>query len=69
MVSTNEDADSCLARRIVAEYLEMPGLALTVAQAQRLWGCDRATCRQVTDMLVAKGVLRWTREGRLVRSR
>jgi len=25
--------------RIRAEYLEMPGLALTLVQAARLWGC------------------------------
>ena len=27
-----------------AEYLEMPGLRLTLAQAQRLWNLDRDTC-------------------------
>jgi hypothetical protein len=28
-------------RRVKGEYLEMPGLRLTPAQAQRLWGLDR----------------------------
>jgi hypothetical protein len=31
-------------RRICAEYLEMPGLRLTLDQARRLWGLDEATC-------------------------
>ncbi|HEX6975130.1 MAG TPA: hypothetical protein VF147_12060 [Vicinamibacterales bacterium] len=31
--------------RIRAEYLEMPGLKLTEAQARRLWNLDRHTCR------------------------
>jgi hypothetical protein len=30
--------------RIRAEYAEMPGLKLTAAQAQRLWGLDRQSC-------------------------
>ena len=30
-----------LTRRAQAEYREMPGLSLTLAQAQRLWGIDR----------------------------
>jgi hypothetical protein len=31
-------------RRVQGEYIEMPGLRLTIAQAQRLWGLDRAVC-------------------------
>ena len=30
-------------QRIQGEYLEMPGLRLTPAQAQRLWGLERST--------------------------
>ena len=30
--------------RIRGEYMEMPGLRLTRAQAQRLWGLDEQTC-------------------------
>jgi hypothetical protein len=40
-------------RRIRGEFLEMPGLRLTCAQAQRLWGLDEQTCRRVLDRLVA----------------
>jgi hypothetical protein len=38
--------------RICSEYLEMPGLRLTHAQAQRLWGLDADTCAQSLDYLV-----------------
>ena len=33
-----------LLHRIKAEYIEMPGLRLTVAQAGRLWGLDTPAC-------------------------
>jgi hypothetical protein len=59
--------DAGLVIRVLGEYREMPGLALTFDQARRLWGCDTATCRAVIDLLVARGVLRWSRDGRLVR--
>ena len=42
-----------LLTRIRAEYLEMPGLRLTLAQAQRLCGIERALCMAVLDALVA----------------
>ncbi len=38
--------------RVRAEYLEMPGLRLTAAQAERLWHLDRALCQAVLDALV-----------------
>ena len=39
-------------KRVRAEYLEMPGLRLTVEQAQRLCGLERALCKMVLDALV-----------------
>ena len=42
-----------IVRRIRGEYLEMPGLRLTRAQAQRLWGLDEQTCVQLLDSLTA----------------
>ena len=39
--------------RIRAEYLEMPGMQLTLEQAQRLCGVERDVCRRVLEMLVA----------------
>lgn len=38
--------------RIQSEYLEMPGLRLTPAQAQRLCGVDLLVCKAVLDALV-----------------
>ena len=38
--------------RIRAEFLEMPGLRLTVEQVQRLCGAERTPCQAVLDALV-----------------
>jgi hypothetical protein len=43
--------------RVRGEYLEMPGLRLKQEQAERLWGLDRQTCRQILDVLVTTGFL------------
>lgn len=45
-------------RRIRNEYIEMPGLQLTVRQAQRLWGLDAETCSQAIELLVDAKFLR-----------
>ena len=45
-----------LVRRIRGEFLEMPGLHLTVAQAQRLWGIERDLCELVVGSLVGAAV-------------
>jgi len=44
--------DEQLLARIRAEFLEMPGLHLTLAQARRLWHLDEAVCRGALDELV-----------------
>jgi hypothetical protein len=56
-----------LVGRIRAEFLEMPGLRLTVAQASRLWGLDEGACRHVIEVLVGTSFLRWTPGGMLAR--
>jgi Fic family protein len=56
-----------LAGLVRAEYAEMPGLSVTLAQAQRLWGVDERTCRRVLDALIARGILRRTTKGCYVR--
>ena len=38
--------------RLRAEFLEMPGLRLTVRQAQYLCGVERVQCQQMLDALV-----------------
>ena len=55
---TNEqagDSFSLALRRARAEFLEMPGLQLTVAQAARLWHFDSALCSAVLTELVVRG--------------
>ena len=55
-------------RRVQADYLEMPGLKLTGAQAQRLWSMDSETCGMVLDALVNGSFLVRTRDGAYIRS-
>ena len=42
---------------IQAEYREIPGLKLTKAQAQRLWGIDRAAADALLEALIASRFL------------
>ena len=56
-----------LTRRVQAEYAEMPGLSVTLPQAQRLLGIDRETCVVVIRTLVDRRFLRRTPQGRYVR--
>ncbi len=53
-------------RRVRAEFLEMPGLKLTVSQAQRLWGMDRSTCEALIEELTSSRFLARTRDGAVV---
>lgn len=46
----------------------MPGLRLTTAQAQRLWGLDRSACDTLLGALVDAKFLFRTRDGAFVRS-
>ena len=55
-------------RRIRAEFLEMPGLRLTPAQATRLWGLEPDTCEAVVDVLVRREFLRRTSGGAITRA-
>ena len=55
-------------QRIQGEYAEMPGLRLTPAQAQRLWGLDRATCEKLLKVLVNDNFLSVTRDGSFIRT-
>jgi Fic family protein len=51
-------ASDALLHRIRGEYLEMPGLRVTFAQACRLWQLDEATCEAVLNVLVEQRFLR-----------
>jgi len=50
--------DAHLLQRVHGEYMEMPGLRLTLAQACRLWNVDQATSLDVLNRLVAEEFLR-----------
>jgi len=54
-------------RQIRGEFLEMPGLRLTSAQAQRLWRLDSTACEAVLGALVDARFLARTRDGSFVR--
>jgi len=57
-----------LLARIRGEYLEMPGLALSLDQAQRLWNLPRQECEGLLDALVGSGFLAYKRLGMFVRA-
>ncbi len=54
-------------RRVQCEFLEMPGLRLTGAQARRMWGLDAAVCEALLGALVDAKFLFQTRDGAFMR--
>jgi hypothetical protein len=62
-----EESLERLVRRLKAEFLEMPGLKLTEAQARRLWALDAASCSFVLERLVETNFLSRTRDGAFIR--
>jgi hypothetical protein len=54
--------------RIRAEFIEMPGLELTLPQAVRLWGMGPDDCRGIIDSLVDAGFLKWTPKRTVLRA-
>ena len=55
-------------QRIQGEFSEMPGLRLTAAQAQRLWGLERAVCDELLGTLVDANFLSQTRDGAFIKT-
>ena len=53
--------------RIRAEFIEMPGLQLTLGQVHRLCGVERALCEEVLDALVNEDFLYMKTDGRYAR--
>lgn len=51
--------DRALRAQIRAEYLEMPGMRLSLPQAARLFNLEPTHCARLLNALVADGVL-WT---------
>jgi hypothetical protein len=64
---TSPAAMSALLVRVQSEYIEMPGLKLTEAQARRLWGLDGTTCTVVLGTLIKRGFLKRSTNGSYVR--
>jgi len=52
--------------RVRNEYHELPGLNLTQAQMQRLWGLEPQACAALIESLVAAHILRRSLTGELV---
>ena len=55
-------------QRMQGEFVEMPGLRLTEAQARRLWGLESDVCTALLGSLVDARFLVQTRDGAFVRS-
>jgi hypothetical protein len=62
------DAFAAALRRAQAEFLEMPGLKLTEAQATRLWCFDSVLCSRVLQALVDERFLVRTRNASFLRA-
>ena len=62
------DAFVCAVQRVKAEFLEMPGLTLTVAQASRLWSFDAGFCAAVLTALEDARFLVRTRHSAFARA-
>lgn len=54
--------------RIKSEFVEMPGLRLTTAQAMKLWGLERAECQRVINALVSAAFLQRNARGEVQRA-
>ena len=62
----SDGGPEALIRRVRAEYLEMPGLCLSVQQACRLWQIEATHCTRILDGLVAERFLRRTATGAFI---
>jgi hypothetical protein len=54
--------------RARGEFLEMPGLRLTVSQARRLWNLDPTLCESLLSSLVDSRFLVRLQDGAFVRA-
>ena len=65
---SDPQATGAMLLRIKGEYLEMPGMRLTLAQARRLHSFDEITCDDLYAQLVASNFLSRTPDGSYVRA-
>jgi hypothetical protein len=68
MSSVEQDLPELMTYRIRGEFLEMPGLHLTLGQAARLWHMDAAVCADALRQLVGERFLTQTRTGAYIRA-
>ena len=61
------DPKAVITERVRGEFREMPGLSLTLAQAERLWSLDASTCTEVLSSLVDAGFLARRADGAFCR--
>jgi len=66
-VAAASNTSEHLLGRIRAEFLEMPGLCLTIEQARRLWCLEPRVCEALMNSLIASRFLRRTNRGLFVR--
>jgi hypothetical protein len=52
-----------LVKRVKSEFIEMPGLRLTLEQGSRLWGLERGECDALLHSLVHRKFLTVTAAG------
>lgn len=57
-----------LVDRVRADFLEMPGLELTLPQAVRLWNLGVDDCQHALDVLADDGFLKWTPRRTVIRT-
>ncbi len=65
--SSNDSGIGTLVTAVKREYDEMPGLALTLEQARRLWALEPGTCSVVLARLIESGYLCRTDAGQYAR--
>jgi hypothetical protein len=64
---TAPEIPATLLARVRSEFLEMPGLRLTIWQAARLWGLEWALSERVLARLEEAGFLLRTSDGAFTR--
>jgi hypothetical protein len=64
----NKERRDALVRRILAEFEDMPGMALSLKQAGRFLGVDDKTCARILAGLTRDGSLRRNDSALYVRS-
>ena len=67
MERTADETIRNVTRRVQSEYAQMPGLCITLPQAQRLLAVDYETCALVFNALTRRGALKRTKDGQYVR--